>query len=840
MRIEDLKILKGPNMWSVDVPKLVVLRVSFYDAENPSQRASEILKAALDIQHEAGIDVDFGIVRPTTDPAIYNIVFEYCFAESAEPVAISALAVAKKRLMDPHSSVNDEVEEIEYLCQRHFPGLSTGSLIGAAKRKGIPVMPAEDDMFFVLGYGCNQERFNATITGRTRMLACDVAGHKEDTKKLLNSYSIPVPRGVVIRNEQSMEREIQRLGYPVVIKPLDGNHGRGITTNITNMAQAIDAFRIAKQIGDAIIIEKYITGHDYRLLVINYKFVAAVKRIPAYVKGDGVRTIGQLIEDMNKDPRRKNKPGNILKQITIDELTLKLLTKEGFSLESVPEKDEVVQIKETANVSQGGMPVDVTDEVHPDNVFLAERIAKVMDLDVCGIDILSPDLTVPLYDNNGAVVEVNAAPGIRMHITPAEGKGINVADKIIEMLFPEGKEFLIPIIAVTGTNGKTTTVRLLSKILKASGKIIGNTTTDGIYVNGKLLETGDCSGPRSARYLLKDPTVETVVLECARGGIIREGLGFYQSDIAIVTNITEDHLGLDGVDTLEDLVRVKSVVPKTARPDGYSILNAEDEKCVSIVNDLRSNIAYFSLNPENKVFVENVVNTNGTGATLINGEIVLIVKGERITICREDEIPLTRGGKAKFMTANILPAALAAFLQGVTVKVLVDSLKGFSADADNAPGRLNEFDFGKFRVLVDYAHNAEGLHALGGYIKCDECSKRVGVLSVPGDRRDSDIVRFGEAAATYFDEIIIKNDKDLRGRSEGQIHSLLFQGVSKTRPNLPIHVIPEERDAIEFAVKKAQPDSLITVLTESPFKTLACVTDLQGKYGNGKLKKVSA
>lgn len=597
------------------------------------------------------------------------------------------------------------------------------------------------------------------------------------------------------------------------MKPVNGNHGRGITTNVRNWDDAIVAMIAAKKVSRAVICEKFVTGFDYRLLVINYKLIAAAKRTPAAITGDGVHTVKELIDRVNSDPRRGYGHEKVLTAIKVDDMTMQLLHEKNLSLESVVPKDEILYLKTTANLSTGGTATDITDLVHPYNVFMAERIARIIGLDICGIDIMAPDLTTPLNENGGAVLEVNAGPGFRMHIAPTEGLARNVAEPVVDMLYPPGKSSRIPIIAVTGTNGKTTTTRLIAHMVKTMGYKVGFTTTDGIYIQNRMLERGDCTGPKSAEFVLRDPTVDFAVLECARGGILRAGLGFHNCDIGIVTNIAEDHLGLKDINTIEDMARVKAVVPESVLPDGYAILNADDDLVFNMSKSLECKICLFSLDATNPRILKHC--EDGGLAAVVEDGYITICKGTwKIRVDKVVNIPLTFSGKAIFMIQNILPAVLAGFVRNFKIEDMRIALETFIPSPTQTPGRMNLFQFKNFQVMVDYAHNSAGFAAIGKFLEKITAKPKVGIIAGVGDRRDSDIISLGKLAANMFDEIIIRQDKNLRGRTDQEIIDFMLQGVHSVDKNKKVKVIPTESEAIAFAIKNAKKGSFITICSD--------------------------
>jgi cyanophycin synthetase len=683
-----------------------------------------------------------------------------------------------------------------------------------AAKRGIPFIRLNRQSLVQLGYGVNQKRIRATVASTTSNIAVDIAGDKEETKNLLQAAEIPVPRGTVIRTEEGLKEAIDKLGYPLVIKPIDGNHGKGNTTNINSWEQALKAFEAAKAYSRSIIVEKFITGYDFRCLVINYKFICAALRTPASVVGDGEHNIQWLIDEVNTDPRRGYGHEKVLTQITVDQFTEKMLTDAGYSLETVPKKGERVFLKPTANLSTGGTSTDVTDEVHPANIFMFERIARIIGLDICGIDIMAIDLRTPVTESGGAILEVNAAPGFRMHIDPSEGIPRNVAEPVIEMLFPRGSAGRIPIIGITGTNGKTTTTRLTAHIAKSAGKKVGYTTSDGVYIQNQLMVKGDCTGPVSSSFVLKDPTVDFAVLECARGGILKSGLAFQNCEVAIVTNVAADHMGLSGINTLEQMAKVKAVLPETVFPHGYAILNADDDLVYKMREGLSCNVALFSMD-ENNPRIKRHCAKGGLSCVYENGFISIMKGTWKIRVMAVKDIPITFEGKAIHNIMNCLPSVLASYLfRDITMEDIRSALLSFVPSAIQTPGRLNFFHFRNFTVLADFAHNPPGLRLLCDFISKLEYSKRIGIISGTGDRRDNDIRELGEISAQYFDEIIIRCDKNLRGRTADEIINLLKQGIEKVNPNMPILTIADENEALEYIYAHQQPGALYTIMCD--------------------------
>ena len=783
---------------------------------------------ALEIQTLAGMEVGFGRTRETKTPGVYNVVFNYKEEQAGIFAAEEAVKIAECLMSAEDYDIEKCIHNLKELRERERLGPSTGSIVEEAVTRRIPWIRLGKNSLVQLGYGINQQRFQATITGNTSSIAVDIACNKELTKKMLEDAAIPVPSGSLVVDEEGLENAIKKIGYPIVIKPLDGNHGKGASINVNDYETALIGLEYAQKYSRKVIVEKYITGFDFRVLVINHKMVAAARRVPAHVVGDGELNLHELIDKENTDPRRGYGHENVLTEIDVDKDTNELLEKLNYTLETVPQKGEIVYLKSTANLSTGGTSIDVTDMIHPENVQMAERVSRIIGLDVCGIDIMAENLTQPLKESGGAILEVNAAPGFRMHLAPSEGLPRNVAAPVVDMLYPPGKEFRIPIIAVTGTNGKTTTTRLLAHIVKNNGKRVGFTTSDGIYIQNTLLQKGDTTGPMSAEFILKDPTVEFAVLETARGGILRSGLGFGTCDIGVLTNIKEDHLGISDIHNLKDLTRVKRVVLDSVKKDGWCILNADDEYSMRLADDLRSKVALFSLdenNPHIKRFAKD-----GKITCVYEEGFVTIKKGEwKIRIERVKNIPITMEGKAKFMIANVLAASLAAYVYGFEIPNIALALTTFIPSAQLTPGRLNIFKFKNFKVMIDFAHNPASYEAIEDYLKNIESNKKIGIISGVGDRRDGDIRECGKIAARMFDHIIIRNEKHLRGRAEDEINGLIIEGIQSVDKSVSYECIPKEIDALKHAMSLAEEGTFITALSDVINNAIELVQEYQAK-----------
>jgi len=853
MRIREINAMRGPNYWSVRRHKLIVMVLDLEEMEDrpsntidgfrerlesmfPSmyshrcsvgtpggffQRVEEgtwmghiIEHIALEIQTLAGMDTGFGRTRDYGEKGVYNVVFSYIEESVGRFAAKASVDICQALIDGKDYDLEDDIQRMRELREAERLGPSTGSIVEEAASRGIPWIRLNKYSLCQLGYGANQKRIQATVTSETSSIGVELACDKEDTKYLLEQAEVEVPKGDIIRRESSLEEACRYVGFPLVVKPVGGNHGRGITVNIRNYEDALVAFRAAKEVSTSVIIEKFITGEDYRLLVINYKLVAAAKRTPAHVVGDGVSTVQQLIDKVNEDPRRGYGHENVLTQITINDLTKTIIAAKGYTVDTVLAYGERLILKDTANLSTGGTAEDVTDIVHPDNIEMAERISRIIDLDICGIDIMTSDISKPLQETGGAVLEVNAGPGFRMHLAPTTGLPRNVAAPVVDKLFPrKGDTGRIPIIAITGTNGKTTTSRLIAHIAKMNGYRVGYTTSDGVYIQNRLLMKGDCTGPASAEFVLKDPTVNFAVLECARGGLLRAGLGFHHCDVGIVTNVEADHLGLKGIHTVEQLAKVKGVIPETVLPDGYAVLNADDDLVYDMRRTVTCNVALFSMD-ENNPRIQALQRLGGITAIFENGYITICRGVWKMRIMRVEQIPLTYGGRATFMIKNVLAAVLAAHVRGISNQDIKAALETFIPSASQTPGRLNLFQFENFKVLLDYAHNPAGMKALKEFIETLECSKKVGIIAGVGDRRVEDNNEMGSLAAEMFDEIIIRQDKNLRGKTEEELIKMLNDGIQMKDPTKKTTIIPSEKEAITFAVNNAEKDTLIVLCSD--------------------------
>ncbi len=880
MEILEVRTLRGPNYWSGYWKKLIIMRLDIGDYEQkPTDRIEDfyarmlvvmpslhshgcsyqepggflrrveegtwaghvIEHFALELQTLAGMDTGYGRTRETEESGIYNVVYSY----HEEEVGRFAGRAAVQMFLDlaegkPLDEIKDQIaadiQRMREIREDVRFGPSTGSLVDEAVSRGIPFIRLNEQSLVQLGYGVHQKRIQATTTANTNMIAVDIAGNKHATKKLLGDMGVPVPKGNRIRQVEELESTIKGIGFPVVIKPLDGNHGKGATVGVTNMDEALRAWEKAREYSRWVIVEKQLVGNDFRALVVNNRLVAVAERIPAHVVGDGKSTIQELIDETNADPRRGYGHENILTQIDVNAQTINCIKNAGYELDSVLPEDETLYLKTTANISTGGTAIDRTDEVHPENVFLFERIAKIIGLDVAGIDIIATNLSEPLRESGGGIIEVNAAPGFRMHLSPSEGIGRNVAEHVLDMLYPPGAPSRIPIFAITGTNGKTTTTRLIAHILKGSGKTVGFTTTDGTYIQNQRITEGDNTGPVSAQLVLKDPTVDVAVLETARGGIIRSGLGFDTCDIGVVTNVAADHLGMKDINNLKDLARVKSVVPRSVSKKGYAVLNAEDQNVFNMREMVDGSCVYFSMD-ENHPNIERQARRGRISCVYENG-FVTILKGKwKVRIERAVNIPLTYGGRAEFMIQNVLAATLACFVHGVSIEDLRVGLTTFNAGIAQTPGRLNFIEVGDATVLMDYAHNPAGLTGLTNFVMKLPNKYRTILLNVAGDRRDDDIREFGKIAADAFDRIVIRKGHYLRGRTAENIYTLLQEGIAQSENEPQVRIIPDSRDAMAHAIKNCRKGELVVTLADRVPDDISFLHDLRDKLAEEKAQR---
>jgi cyanophycin synthetase len=786
---------------------------------------------AIELQCLASMEVGFGTTRDTDSKGIYEIIFRYRDEEAGLEAGKQALSIVQAIAEGKQVDIPSIVQQLKEIRENNMLGPSTKSIVDEAKKRGIHIIRLNSQSYVQLGHGVNQRRIQATMTDRTTAIGVEIVDDKMRTKRILKDSGVPVPEGDDVLELNDALDLAKELGYPVVVKPLIGNHGRGITVDVKNKEALAVAFDQAKKFRKRIIIEKFLEGSDHRVLIIDGKFVAAARRDPASVTGDGKSTIQELIDKVNEDPRRGYGHENILTKVNIDFMTKRLLNQKGLELSHVLGVGELLILKSTANLSMGGTATDVTDEVHPSVRAMAERISREIDLDVMGIDILAPHLREPLEETGGAVVEVNAAPGFRMHLQPYSGTPRNIAKPVVDMLFPPGSHGSIPIIAVTGTNGKTTTVRLISHILKYSGKSVGMTSTDGVMIGNNMILNGDYSGPEGTNFVLKEPTVDHAVLEVARGSIIRRGLAFDECDVGVLLNIANDHIGCDGINSHEDLAEVKSVVVENVRPEGHAVLNAQDPMVVSCMENISSKCILFSLDPKLDI-LDSHLEKGGIIITVEEGTIVIYEKSLKFPVVDVANIPLTLDGKAQFNVANTLAAAGACYALGIEVANIERGLQTFNPSINQSPGRMNVFEISDFKVIIDFGHNSPAVTALSDVFQHLSTGKVINMGSGTGNRPEKDILEFGRTLGSIYDKIVI-TDSDPRNRPLGETAEILKKGILEIGfppENMTINLDP--RKATIEALDLAKTGDLVVLQADNFGEVLEDVMEYKNKFEN--------
>lgn len=760
---------------------------------------------ALELQALAGSDVHFGRVVESGEAGVHWVIVAY----EEEAVGLAAMRhavdIVRECLTTSPTGIQRTVEELGRLREDLRLGPSTWTIVEEASRRGIPVRRLNNRSLVQLGLGRHQRRIQATVTERTSAIAAEIAQDKEDTKRVLESVGLPVPQGEVVPSANAAIAAAERLGYPVILKPLNLSHGRGISGALESPEQVRDAWHAASTRQRGVIVERFVTGRDHRVLVVNGRVVACAERIAAHVVGDGIRSIRELIELENQDTRRGRGHTRILTRLPADADTELFLARHGLTLDDIPPDGMTVALRGTANLSTGGTSIDRTDDMHPDNVTACEMATGIIGLDIAGIDVLTPDISVPFRENEAVIIEVNAGPGVRMHTHPTEGQPRPVGAAIVDMLFAPGQPTSIPIIAVTGTNGKTTTTRLIAHLFRHTGVNVGFTTTDGIYLGNRLVIEGDMTGPFSANVILSNPSVEVAVLETARGGILRAGLGFDECDVGIVLNVSADHLGLRGIHTVEQLADVKGVIPAVTKRGGHAILNADQPLVLSMRERSGGDVVLFSVKPPGaNDAVERHIAAGGIAARIEDDWFVIRRGKLRIPIAAVGEVPLLMGGAARFQAQNVLAAILATYVQDVRYADIRSGLCTFFPSPSLTPGRLNLMHMPRGRVLVDYAHNAAALEGLLEFVHQLPARHRWGVVTGPGDRRDEDLVLIGRMTAS-LDHVTIKEDEDGRGRARGEIAMLIHHGLQEGGMSADrIDIVYDEIDAIRAVVDRME------------------------------------
>ena len=786
---------------------------------------------ALELQSLIGNEVAFGRVVPSGDEGVWWLIVEFQEEQVGIRAMKDAVRILRSCIADEDFDIDEIIDELLSLYESSRLGPSTGAIVEEARRRGIPVRRLNNYSLVQLGLGRNLHRIQATLTDRTSAIGVEIAQDKDDTKRVLENIGLPVPKGDVARTVEGALEVADEIEYPVILKPLAANHGRGISGRLGDPDQLRAAWETSSAYGSRIVVEQFAEGRDHRVLVVNGKVVAAAERVPAHVVGDGKHTIRELIDIGNRDSRRGVGHTKSLTRLPSDRITTEFLSSSGRTMDTVPSKEEFVGLRQTANLSTGGTSIDRTDEMHPDNVTACEMAAGVVGLDIAGIDVLTPDISVPFRENGAVIIEVNAGPGIRMHTHPAEGEPRNVAAPILDMLYPPGVQATIPVIAVTGTNGKTTTTRLIAHLFRVSENVVGFTTTDGTYLGNRMVIEGDMTGPFSANVILSNPTVDVAVLETARGGILRAGLGFDEVDVGVVLNVTADHLGLRGIHTVEQLADVKSVIAAVVKREGHAILNADDPLVYAMKDRTPGDLVLFSAKPEGESpQFELHLSRNGIGARIEKDTFVIRRGRLRIPIAGVRDVPLMVGGAAKFQRENILAAILAAYVQGMRYDDIRAGLLSFFPSPSLTPGRLNLVRVGNGRVLVDYAHNPAAIAGLIEFVGGLDASQRIGILTAPGDRRDEDLRNVGRVAAR-LDYVIVRDDKHRRGRAAGEISGLIAEGLregglSEDR----IDIVLNEEQAIEHALSRMKDNDLIFILADDVRSVLEQIRKLSTEH----------
>ncbi|MGI9133668.1 MAG: cyanophycin synthetase [Rhodoferax sp.] len=847
MEVTRIRALRGPNLWShhtaiqsvvacsdaecsvgtIDgfearlrarFPEISSLQPTGHDDSIPMAHVLEL--AALELQAQAGCPVTFSCTTPTVEAKVYQVVVEY----SEEAVGRLALELAQQlcqaALHDAPFDLASALAQLRALDEDVRLGPSTGCIVNAALARNIPFSRMTEGSMVRFGWGSKQRRIQAAEMDVTSAIAESIAQDKDLTKKLLAAAGVPVPLGRAVKDADDAWAAACEIGLPVVVKPQDGNQGKGVTVNITSREQLAKAYATATEFRDDVLVERYMPGNDFRLLVVGDKMVAAARRDPPKVVGDGVHSVAQLVEQVNRDPRRGSGHSTSLTKIRFDDIARACLAAQGFSAESVPVKGQRVNLRNNANLSTGGSATDVTDDVHPEVAARAVAAAHMVGLHICGVDVVCDSILRPIEDQGGGVVEVNAAPGLRMHLSPSFGKGRPVGEAIISSMFKHGEDCRIPIVAVTGTNGKTTTVRLISHLLASSGLRVGMTNTDGVYVDGQCIDSGDCSGPKSARSVLLHPDVDAAVLETARGGVLREGLAFDRCDVAVVTNVgSGDHLGLNYITTVQDLAVLKRVIVQNVAKNGVAVLNAMDPNVVAMASKARGSVTFFAADKFHPVMATH--RAQGQAVVYVENNHIVASKGPFKQTIALDQVPLTLGGSIGFQVDNAMAAVAAAWALGRDWDSIRNGLRSFSNERDNAQGRFNLFNYRGGTVIADYGHNPDAMLALVQAVQALPGKRRSVVISGAGDRRDQDIRQQTEILGDAFDEVILYEDQCQRGRLDGEVIALLRQGLARAKRTKKTIELRGEFLAIDTAMDQLKPGDLCLILVDQVKEAIA-------------------
>ena len=847
MDVSRIRALRGPNLWSrhtaiqaivtcegaecaiADLPGFEArLRDRFpelgdlipADHLDTVSMAHALEFAALGLQAQAGCPVTFSRSAQAVETGIYQVVVEYTEEDVGRMAFDLAEQLCNAALNDQPFDLDGSLKQLRELDEDIRLGPSTGAIVSAAMARGIPYRRLTQGSLVQFGWGSKQKRIQAAETSFTSAIAESIAQDKELTKKLLDAAGVPVPKGRPVADEDDAWAAAREIGFPVVVKPRDGNQGKGISVNLTSEEQVRHAYRVAIEFRDDILVEKYLPGHDYRLLVIGDKLIAAARRDPPLVIGDGIHNVRQLVDQVNRDPRRSDGHATSLTKIRFDDVAIARLALQGYTADSVPPRGTRVILRNNANLSTGGTATDVTDDVHPELAASAVAAAQTVGLDICGIDIVCDTMLKPLEEQSGGVVEVNAAPGLRMHLDPSFGKGRAVGEAIVNMMFPPGDNARIPVVAIAGTNGKTTTSRLIGRIFESNGLRVGMTSTDGLYIHGKRTDDGDCSGPRSARNVLLHPDVDAAVFETARGGVLREGLGFDMCDVAVITNIgIGDHLGLNFITTVDELAVVKRVIVENVAPGGTAVLNAADPIVVAMAQHCHGSVIFFAQDRMNPVLATQ--RAQGKRVVHVKRDAIVCCEGRRIHSIPLAKIPITRNGAIGFQVENAMAAIATGWALGIAWEVIERALAGFVNDAQTAPGRFNVFDYQGATLIADYGHNPDAIQALVDAIANMPARRRSVVISGAGDRRDDDIRQQTQILGDAFDDVVLYQDACQRGREDGEVIALLREGLANARRTRQIDAITGEFLAIDTALARLQAGDLCLILIDQVEDALA-------------------